>query len=184
MTLSRCIGTVIIVSCSIGLLAASDQPTRSRRFLQEPADIQGYLCNGWTWFYEDGHLKSCTLAQDVPFGEVHAPAGSWIALTADGKPKYLVLPHDGSILGYRCRGGGLGGNEGPTTALYPSGKLELCWVAGDQMIQGVPCAGGGSFDILTGGAPAHFYETGKLRSCKLSRDFRGKSRGRVFEQAP
>jgi hypothetical protein len=165
---------------------AGPRPPHDRRKLAAPQEVQGYLCaRGWAWFYSDGHLDSCTLERDTPFGEVQAPKGSWIRLTAKGKPLYLVLSHDLQIFGYHCRGGGLGGAEGPTTAFYPSGKIRLIWLAGDQMVQGVPCLGGGFFsDFFTGGADASFYESGKLRTCKLSHDFAGLRKGQRIFQAP
>jgi hypothetical protein len=29
------------------------------------------------------------------------------------------------------------------TTFYPSGKLKQCWLAKDQVVQGVPCMNGG-----------------------------------------
>ena len=66
---------------------------------------------------------------------------------------------------------------------YPSGKLKECYLAGDQTVQGVPCMNGGIFgDGLCLGAV--FHETGKLKSCKLTRDFGTWHKGDRFTQAP
>ena len=78
-----------------------------------------------------------------------------------------------------CRGGNwlLGPSEGAITGLYTSGRLKLCWLTSDQLVQGVPCAHSGMF---TGDSGARFYESGKLRSCKLSKNFGGHRQGERF----
>ena len=65
---------------------------------------------------------------------------------------------------------------------YPSGKLKECYLAGDQTVQGVPCLNGGIFgDGL--GLGAVFHENGKLKSCKLAKEFGGQRKGERFIQA-
>jgi len=68
-------------------------------------------------------------------------------------------------------------------AFYPSGKLKQCYLAGDQMVQGVPCMSGGFFGDGRGGG-AKFHESGKLASCKLTKDFGAWHKGDRFVQAP
>jgi hypothetical protein len=73
------------------------------------------------------------------------------------------------------------------TFFYPSGKLRLCWLAEDQVVQGLPCmAAAGFWGTLFhyGGAGTSFHENGKLHSCTLSKDYRGHRRGELFMQAP
>jgi len=155
-----------------------------RKTLAQNMVIQGYECaKGYAWFYPGDRLASCFVAQDVDFGVARAAAGSWITLDTDGRPKVLQLVHDTPILGYKCRGGNrlLGPSEGATTAFYPSGKLQECWLAEDQDVQGIPCAQSG---IFTGHSSVQFFESGKLRSCKLSRDFGKLRRGERLVQAP
>jgi hypothetical protein len=162
---------------------AAPTPQKYRKTLTQPADIQDYPCaKGYAWFYPDGHLASCAVAREIDFGVARAPAMSWITLDADGRPKILQLVRDTQILGYKCRGGNwiLGPSEGPTTAFYPSGKLEECWLAGDQDVQGIPCVRSGMF---SGSSSVQFFASGKLRSCKLSRDFGGLKRGERFIQS-
>jgi hypothetical protein len=78
-------------------------------------------------------------------------------------------------------GSWLGPGEGASTALYPSGELKECFLAGDQTVQGVPCMNGGILgDGL--GSGAMFYESGKLKSCKLTRDFGSHRKGERFVQ--
>jgi hypothetical protein len=86
----------------------------------------------------------------------------------------------------RCSGGGLlGPAEGSVTVLYPGGKLKLCYLAGDQVVQGVPCASGGLWKATVGHDQAvEFYENGKLKSCRLSQDFGNHKRGDAFLQLP
>jgi hypothetical protein len=66
------------------------------------------------------------------------------------------------------------------TAFYPSGKLKECWLAEDQLVQGIPCGRSG---IFTGDSGVQFYESGKLRACKLSKDYGKLRRGERFVQA-
>ena len=155
-----------------------------RKALKQSTEIQGYSCaKGYAWFYGDGRLKSCTVAGDTTFGVARAPEGSWITLDPDGRPKIIQLVRDTQILGYTCRGGNwlLGPSEGATTAFYPSGKLEECWLAEDQNVQGIPCERSSMF---SGDSSVQFYESGKLKSCKLSQDYRQQRRGERFVQAP
>jgi len=173
-------GLMLGIACFGGSAPPSQQ---YRRTLTQVTEIQGYPCaKGYAWFYHDGKLKSCTLAHDTDFGVARAPAGSWITLDTEGRPKILQLVHDTPILGYKCGGGNrvLGPSEGATTAFYPSGKLELCWLAEDQVVQGVPCARSGMFSGKSG---VEFYESGKLRACKLSQAYGKLRRGARFVQA-
>jgi hypothetical protein len=76
----------------------------------------------------------------------------------------------------------LGPGEGPMVAFYPSGRLKQCYLANDQVVQGVPCMNGGLFGDGRGGGVI-FQEDGKLKSCKLTRDFDAFRRGDRFVQA-
>ena len=121
------------------------------------------------------------------FGEAQVPSGSVITLHSDGHPKYVNLTHDASVLGYRCRGGGGSDRESDTTAFYPTGKLKLCWLAGNQDVQGIPCMDAGGFLAAIfhyGGGATEFYENGKLHRCTVSKDFGVLRRGTRFVQAP
>ena len=99
----------------------------------------------------------------------------------------LFFSHDAPVLGYTCKGGGpLGASEGATTAFYPSGKLKQCWLAEDQIVQGVPCMAAGGFLTAIfhhGGFSTTFFENGKFRSCTLSKNFGGQRRGELIMQA-
>jgi len=180
---------VLIVSLAVSCFGqASSTPPGRRQVLKQETTIQGFPCaKGYAWVYPDGHLSSCTLAEESTFGDAHPPAESWIRLTPDGKPLYLGLSFDSQIGEYMCEGGGaLGASGTPTTVFYPSGRLKLCWLAGDQTVQGVPCMGAGGF---LGAVFRHkhvpsvdFYPDGKLHSCTLSKNFGGQDRAELFTQ--
>ena len=175
---------VLVLLCALaGLGSAATHTQKHRKTLAEVTEIQGYSCaKGYAWFYPDGRLASCTIAQDTEFGVAKAPAGSWITLTADGKPMFLGLSHNTPILGYTCLGGSfLGPSEGASTAFYPSGKLKQCWLAGDQEVQGIPCRGSGMF---SGDSGVQFYESGKLHTCEVSKKFGNLQRRQRFTQEP
>ena len=58
------------------------------------------------------------------------------------------------------------------TALYPSGKLKTCWLAADSVVDGIPCVHASMLaDAFGGGSGTEFHENGRLKSCKLSRNF-------------
>ena len=94
------------------------------------------------------------------------------------------MKHDAKVAGVTCMGGSwLGPSEGAMTAFYPSGKLERCYLAGNQTVQGVPCMNGGILGDGTGSG-VRFHESGKLKSCKLTKDFGGLGEGGRFVQGP
>jgi hypothetical protein len=155
--------------------------------LHNPTEIQGYPCaRGYAWFFDDGRLNRCTVTREIPFGEARIPAGTYIALNPDGSPSFIQMSHDAPILGMTCQGGSwLGPGEGSMVAFYPSGKLKLCYLAHEQTVQGVPCARGGIIASLRGVDPGVLFdESGKLRACKLAKDFGTQHKGERFVQKP
>ncbi len=168
--------TLLSLSVLIGasLLSAAAPPETQRKHLDQPTVIQDYPCaSGYAWFFPDGRLSRCAVSREIAFGEAHLPEGSIIELFPDGRLRYVMLKHDTVVSSVRCSGGGsLGPAEGSVTVFYPSGKLKLCYLAGDQVVQGVPCASGGFWKATVGHEQAvEFYETGELKSCRLSQDF-------------
>jgi hypothetical protein len=164
------------------------RPAIHRTKLSQPAVIQGVPCaKGYAWLYADGRLESCAVSREFVFGEAKLPPGSILHLLPDGRPKFAVLQRDSEVAGVKCSGGNwlLGPSEGSMTVFYPSGKLEQCWLAGDQTVQGIPCMSGGVMGLFGDGARrdggVRFYESGKLKSCTLSKDFGTQHRGDHFE---
>jgi len=178
----------IALLCGFACTALAQNPGRTvRKTLDRPAVIQGFPCDkGYAWFYVGGALEKCTITREMPYGEITIPAGSWITLLPDGRPWGVQMSHDAPVLGLQCAGGSfLGPSEGADVALYPSGKLKECFLAGDQIVQGVPCDDGGFFASMSGIHPnVDFYESGKLKGCKLSKDYGPQKRGERFQQAP
>ena len=178
----------ILLSCGLAYSGwAGPQPETHRQTLHAPTEIQGYPCDkGYAWFFADGHLQRCFVSHDTAFGEISIPRGSIINLLSDGRPQYAMLAHNTLLLGLNCSGGGpLGPAEGAMTDLYPSGKFQLCFLAEDQVVQGVPCGSGGFFHAIAGhDLPVELYESGKLKSCRLTADYAGHHRNDRFLQAP
>lgn len=174
---------IVFAALLAATLTLSAQSPVTRGDLSAPTTIAGYPCAaGYAWRYNNGSLKSCTLAADAPYGRYLAPAGSWIELAPDGRPHYLVLPRDTAFGAVTCHGGSLlGGAEGYTNVLYPTGELRTCWLAADQDINGVPCR---RATLFGGRDQAEFAISGALRSCTLSHDFHGTTAGLRYNVTP
>jgi|GEM_PF-426463 len=179
----KSLGFAMVMWGLTGVGRAATETHRYRKTLAQSIEIQDYFCaKGYAWFYANGQLESCAVARETEFGVARGPAGSWITLDAAGKPRILQLVRDTQISEYKCRGGNwlLGPSEGATTAFSPSGKLKECWLAEDQDVQGIPCVRSG---VFSGYNSLQLFESGKLRSCKLSRDYGKLRRGGQFVQA-
>ena len=186
---------VLLVGVGYGVAqTAQPRPATHRTKLKQDTVIQGYPCaKGYTWFYADGKLRDCTVSQETQYGEALIPRGSLIYLKPDGTLSEVNLAHDTRIHSVLCKGGGiLGPAEGASAAFYPSGKLEQCWLAGDQVVQGVPCRHDDDpLGILYGLWVKHqdydlgieFYESGKLKSCGLAVDFGGQKKNTLWKSA-
>ena len=155
-----------------------------RKTLDQPREINGIACaKGYAWFYPDGRLQRCTTSREIAVGVAQVQRGSIVVLLADGRPDYVMMRHDAAIGEVECRGGNwmLGPSEGAMVALYPSGRLKQCWLAKDQVVQGVPCMNGGMLgDGATREGGVKFRESGKLESCTLAKDFGGKRKGELL----
>ncbi len=56
-------------------------------------------------------------------------------------------------------------------AFHTNGRLQLAWLSGDQVVQGIPCMGATFWrDVAGGGVGVHFASNGRLIRAKLSRD--------------
>lgn len=179
---------VLLLTVLIGtsLRAAATSPETQRRHLDQPTVIQNYPCaKDYAWFFADGRLNRCFISRDIDLGATRIPEGSIIELWPNGEIRYVMMKHNTVVSGVRCSGGGpLGPAEGAITVLYPAGgKLKSCYLAGDQIVQGVPCAGGGFWKATLGHDQAvEFYQSGKLKSCRLSQAFGDHKGGDSFLQ--
>jgi hypothetical protein len=181
----------LIAVCMVAIAGCGARPVTTagasvhREKLKADTMIQSYPCaKGYVWFYSNGNLGRCTVAKETPFGEAMLPAGSILVLHGDGSLQFALLKHDTQVAGVTCKGGNglLGPSEDSMTTFYASGKLKQCWLAADQVVQGVPCMNGG-FRGDAFGTGVEFYENGKLESCKLSKGYRTQPRGDRFIQA-
>jgi hypothetical protein len=186
---------LIVLTCILSIQLCAAKPNVYRKALAHSTEIQGYSCaKGYAWFYPDGKLESCAVSQDTQFGEALIPRESIISLKSDGRPNYAMLQHSSEIAGVKCSGGNwlLGPSEGAMTVFYPSGKLQLCYLAGDQVVQGVPCMHEESILSVAYGIAVkrqnndpdiEFYESGKLRSCMLANDYGGQKKNTLWKSA-
>jgi hypothetical protein len=147
-----------------------DREDLKRTKLSEPTEFQGVMCQRHTWTRENGDLHSCTLAEDTSFGKADLPAGAFITLDDDGRPRFSFLPRDMRIQGHLCRGGG----HSFSTGFHPSGALRTCWLAEPEEVEGIPCArvSGWEFFRALFGMPngsTVFHENGRLARCLASR---------------
>jgi hypothetical protein len=184
---------VLVAARTSAAQTAQSRPVTHRTRLQQDTEIQGYPCaKGYAWLYADGKLESCAVSKEFVFGEAKVPVGSILALERTGAPKYAMMQRDSVVAGVKCSGGNwlLGPSEGAMTGFYPSGKLQACYLVGDQVVQGVPCRHGES---ILGVAYSlfvkhqnidfgiEFYQSGKLKSCMLSEDFGGQKKNTLWK---
>ncbi|MFH1688006.1 MAG: hypothetical protein ABIE70_10880 [bacterium] len=132
-------------------------------------EIQGVACIGRIEYFTDGTLESCVLGrQDTLFGQI-LPESTTVTFRPDSTLRWCFLPHDIEIEGHLCRGEG----HGFTTGFHPNGRLQLAWLARDEVIQGVPCA---RFvfawlrPFVGGGEGTYFHDNGRLASGYLAKD--------------
>jgi hypothetical protein len=171
------------------MVGAQERRNLRRVKLQTPTLIDGVLCDATgrssAAFYESGRLESCPLYQADTLVGHQLKAGTWVYFDANGRLSRAWLSSDTELQGQICRGTGQGGWS---VDFYPSGKLELCYLAHPAVIDGVPCRKASFWGEITGGVQVTFYESGRLRSCRAARDFtlqgRKYSRGERVELTP
>jgi hypothetical protein len=127
-----------------------------------------------------GSLRACELSEQSVLAGHALPAGTWVYLHVDGQIDYAWLRRDTLLQGHLCRGTGYGGWQ---TTFYGGGALRTCWLARDEIIDGVPCSRATFLGEVRGGARTLFERDGRLRSCRAARDFAyGEERFRRGEQ--
>lgn len=141
-------------------------PLTTRSF-EDTVEVQGLTTSGDVTYYENGALYTAFIArQDTLYGHVF-PAGSRITLRPDSTLKWTFLAHDAPLEGIMCRGHG----HDYMNAFHPNGRLQVAWLADDQVVQGVPCMGATFWrDVFGRGVGVHFATNGRLIKAKVSED--------------
>ena len=134
-------------------------------FMAENHNIQNFPCEkGWIHFKKNWELLSFQLSEGFTYNNILLPAHTWIHFSYhEGRSGYVCsFPYHFEVQGYLC--GGSGGYKGTHTGFYDSGKLRSFFPPDDVTVDGVPCEA----SLL---ANINLYENGKLKSCKLAKDY-------------
>ena len=167
-------GLLACLCLSVTLVSAvsAQTPRRVRMKLARDTVASGIHCGASqripAAFYEAGGLASCPLASDTVLFGHELPAGTWVSLTPAGQPASAWLPRDTKLQGSLCRGTGHGGWA---VVFYTTGALRTCFLARDEVVQGVPCLKGSFWNEIVGGVYVTFYANGRLQTCAVSRHF-------------
>jgi hypothetical protein len=116
--------------------------------------------------FASGRLHACPVARDTTIEGQRFPAGTWIYLTEDRSLWRAWLIRDTDLSRVRCKGTGF---QGWSVEFHPGGMLAMCYLAGEQTLDGVPCREGSFWGEVTGGVKVHFHPNGRLRTCQLAR---------------
>lgn len=134
--------------------------------------IEGVPCGaGRIWKFKDtGVLHRCTLDRDAVVRGVAFPKGTSVTFNADRSHRIVFLPQTTMIDGHACKGSA----DNFMTGLYADGKLQLCWLPEDAVIDGVPCAAFSFWSdvVMRNASGVYFHQNGKLMSCRLSKPFK------------
>jgi hypothetical protein len=171
------VAAVIVLGVACWASATAAERATSERFrLTRPTEIDGVPCAaGYVWRFADGRLAQCTLERAATVRNMRLPQGSVVAFKRDGANAFVFLPGPTAIEGHTCRGHG----HDVQTVFHSNGRLALCWLEQDEMIQDVPCART-TFLGEVFGPPSGvtFAADGMLTGCRLSRTLTDD--GRVF----
>jgi hypothetical protein len=165
--LLACVGVMVTLSRAKPPKRAEEQRTSTREMLDAPRDVQGVPCRGYVELDAAGHLKSGILDREHAFGPVLLPVNTQFYLRPDGTVKDVHLGADTTYGGHACLGRGPGEWM---TGFHPNGRLAYCFLAGDQVIDGVPCRRGSFWGEITGGVGTSFHDNGALATCRLAAD--------------
>lgn len=174
---------VCLVLAVVASVCGASEPNAIRNKLESDKTIQGIPCaRGTAWFYPDGALNECTLSRAVTLGGVEVPRRSVLELWPNGAAHYLTISRRAVVGGYRVMGGtGANSSSAVVTTFYSNGKLRSVYLAADRTIEGVPCRGGSAWNLLVDPANdtnyVEFFDDGKLKSCRLARDYEGHRSG-------
>jgi hypothetical protein len=145
-------------------------PSIEHARLQTPQVIEDVPCSaGPIWrFTAGGRLHRCTLDRDATVRGVALPRGTSVTFNANATHRVVFLPHTFTIDGHACRGS----EDNFMTELYPSGRLQTCWLPENAVIQGISCAAFSMWSdvVMREASGVRFYENGRLASCRLSKN--------------
>lgn len=161
---------LLVASAARPLGAQVEQSLRLR--LRQDTTIAGVHCGptgrASAEIFPSGGLEACPVAMDTTIAGHDFPQGTWIRLTEDGVLRSVWLLKPMVVQGLPCRGTGF---QGWAVTFHRSGTLSLCYLDEAATIDGVPCAAATFLRELTGNSGVSLREDGRLRSCRLARDF-------------
>jgi len=173
---ARDLASVVILLASVALGACrapqdpADLPFRTgsflrypdgrvqRAYLVEPTELEGFPCQGWTWWYEDGRLDNLELSRPLTVQEHAFPAATRLFFDREGRLAHAWLSADAVIDGRPCRG-----RWKIDTAFHPNGRVRAFFPREPYEIDGVLCTA----SLFH---PIYLHPDGRLRQCKLARD--------------
>jgi hypothetical protein len=165
------VASAILIVLLPGAAPAADQDTTPGTVRSKPVapvEIDGVPCAaGYVFTFEGtGRLSQCRLDRDAVVHNADLKKGTTVALDPDGTIRYVFLPGTTMVGEHSCRGQG----HGWMTHFHPNGKLRLCWLSRDEVIQGVPCSRATFWGEFFGRkyATTEFHENGSLASCIAS----------------
>jgi len=129
-----------------------------RALLVEESEIEGFPCQSWIWWYEDGRLDNFELARDLTVQGHAFPARTRLFFDHEGRLAHAWLSEDAVIDGRPCRGG-----MKIDTAFHPNGRVRAFFPRRTLEIDGVPCTA----SVFH---PIYLHPDGRLLRCKLARE--------------
>lgn len=128
-----------------------------RAFLVEASEIEGFPCQRWMWWHEDGRLDNLELSRDFTVQGHVFPAATRMFFDREGRLAHAWLSRDTVIDGRPC-----GGRWKIDTAFHPNGRVRAFFPDDPYEIDGVLCAA----SVFH---PIYLHPDGRLRQCKLAR---------------
>lgn len=177
--------SMMLLTCAVNS-AAQDSLTNKHRFpcresqstrkscvlARDYAIADGTLPEGTELRFPGGGMLA-RLSRRAAIQKRELPPAATIHFDAAGKVRGFWLHADAAIAGHVIRGH----EDGVPNTLYDSGALRSIWLAGDEVIDGVPVTSSGNvlrmgWRVMSLGTQrmVYFYEDGRLRQAMLSRD--------------
>jgi hypothetical protein len=171
---ARSLTNAVLVLCSMLLAACqtpqdpADLPYRTssilrhengrmqRAFLVEETEIDGFPCQRWIWWHEDGRLDNLELARARTVQGHAFPARTRVFFDREGRLAHAWLSADTVVDGRPCRGG-----LKIDTAFHPNGRVRAFFPRQTYQIDGIACTASAFH-------PIYLHPDGHLRRCKLA----------------